>query len=46
MAPVVALRLRPAGSVGLTLYEATVPVTVGVAVEIAWPAVAVIVVCG
>jgi hypothetical protein len=32
IAPVVVLRLRPAGSVGLTLYELTVPVAVGVSV--------------
>jgi hypothetical protein len=46
IAPVVELRLRPAGSAGLTLYVVTVPVMVGVSLTIAWPMVAEIVVCG
>lgn len=40
MTPVVASRLNPAGSAGLTLYDATIPVTVGASGVIATPTVA------
>jgi hypothetical protein len=46
IAPVYALRLRPAGSPGLTLYVVTDPATVGVSAEIAWPTVIEMVVWG
>jgi hypothetical protein len=35
--PVVLLSVKPAGRAGLTLYDVTVPVTVGVSEAIAWP---------
>jgi hypothetical protein len=44
--PVPVFKLNPAGSAGLTPYEFTVPVTMGVSDVIALPIVAVIVVCG
>jgi len=46
MAPVVALRLRPVGRVGLMVKLPTVPATVGVSVAIAVPTVAAMVVWG
>jgi hypothetical protein len=46
IAPLEVLRLSPAGSAGLTAYERTVPVTLGVSDEMATPTVAVIVGCG
>jgi hypothetical protein len=46
MIPLDVLRLTPAGSAGLTAYELTVPVTVGVSTEIATPTMAVMVGCG
>ena len=35
--PVLPLSVKPAGRTGLTVYEVTVPVTVGVSEAIAWP---------
>jgi hypothetical protein len=46
IAPVVLLKLSPAGRAGLIDHEVTVPVTVGVSAAMAVPTVADMLVCG